>query len=374
MRSGGFHHAFLALLSAVAIVVFTAATAEAAEPATYQLPDATHAESLAAAADRTVWFVPWRGTAWKGGSDSVIGSVSPDGAVAEHEIAGFGAIEKLVLGPADEVWIAGYRDDTVDKRLVEIGRLSPSGELEDVYTVRRGGRIGAMAVADDAIWVVYGRDLGPETIERVPIDGSAVQRFALRQRCSTSALAVGADGALWFAEGCRSNRLGFGRGSIGQIAPDGRISRRPLLGARDFPISLAIGSNRTLWFGIQRWDAAAPLIGRITSAGALAQYRIPNGWPRSIAVDSRGRVWFQSSFGGWNPRALNWIGVGGRLGKPICADPTCQLEATGLISAPDGSLWYGLAKPYLNTGGGGSGMGMKMETDNEAGFIGHLVP
>lgn len=369
---------FLSLLSAVAIVAVAAATADAAQPTTYQLPDATHARSLSAAADGTIWFIPSRGSEWENQNDSIIGSLSPGGTVAEHEVARIETITKLVLGAADEVWIAGYRDGGTGERLLEIGRLSPSGELAKVYTVGRGGWIGPMAIAGDAIWFVHHRSGGSETIERVPIDGGPVRQFAFRPRCDATAVAVGAGGALWFAEACRRYRKGVGvgpgRGSIGRIVPGGQISRHPLLGSREHPSSLAVGSNGTLWFGISHWGFSAPSVGRITRAGALAEYRIPNGWPRPIAVGPEGRLWFQSSFGGWNYRALNSIGVGGRLGKPICADPTCELEPTGLVGATDGSLWYGLSRPNLNTGGGGSGIAIDMEIANEAGLIGHLAP
>jgi len=379
MRSGLVQRTFLLLLFAVAIVAAAAATADAAEPATYQLPDATHARSLSVAADGTVWFVPSRGSEWDDKDYSIVGSLSPDGTVAEHEVPGIGAIDKLVLGPADEVWISSFRDGNGQgERLLEIGRLSPSGELAKVYTVGRRGLIGPMAIGDDAIWFGHDRPSGPDTIERVSIDGGVVRHFALRPRCEATAVAVGGGGALRFAEACRRYRkgegVGPGRGSIGRIALGGQISRRPLLGSRDYPFSLALGSDGTIWFGVSHWGFSAPSVGRITSTGALAEYRIPNGWPRWIAVGPEGRLWFQSSFGGWDYRALNSIGTGGRLGKPICADPTCQLEPTGLIGATSGSLWYSLARPNLNEGGGSSGIAIDREIANEAGLIGHLVP
>jgi streptogramin lyase len=379
MRSGVLQRTFLLLLSAVAVIVVATATADAAEPVIYQLPDATHARSLSPAADGTVWFVPSRGSEWEDKNNSIIGSLSPDGTVAEHGVAGMGTITKLALGPADEVWIASFRGGNgKGERLLEIGRLSPSGELARAYTVGRRGSIGPMAIGDDAIWFVHDRPDGSETIERVSIGGGAVRHFALRPRCMATAIAVSAGGALWFDEACRRYRkgegVGPGRGSIGRIAPSGQISRRPLLGSRDYPFSLAIGPDGVLWFGVSHWGFSAPSVGRITSVGALAEYRIPSGWPRPIAVGPEGRLWFQSSFGGRGYRALNSIGVGGRLGKPICADPTCQLEPTGLIGSASGNLWYGLARPNLNDGGGSSGIAIDGDIANEAGFIGHLVP
>jgi hypothetical protein len=43
---------------------------------------------------------------------------------------------------------------------------------------------------------------------------------------------------------------------------------------------------------------------------------------RPLSGMSLRSLWFQSSRGGWDYRALNSICVGGRLGKPICVDPT----------------------------------------------------
>jgi streptogramin lyase len=116
----------------------------------------------------------------------------------------------------------------------------------------------------------------------------------------------------------------------------------------------------------------APAVGRITGAGSLALYPILDGLPYSIAVGPERRLWFQSSFGGWNFRALDSIGIDGRTGEPI--DPTCSLAPTGLVAAADGSLWYALTRPNLNTGGGGSGLYIGNEIANEAGSIGNLMP
>ncbi|HKO39297.1 MAG TPA: hypothetical protein VJU14_13110 [Solirubrobacterales bacterium] len=375
MRSGLLQSACIWLL---AIFAATAPAATAAEPTVHQLPDATHARSLAATADGTVWFVPERGSEWGSRNYSILGSLAPDSSVSEHEVAGFGTVAHLALGPAGEVWVAGYGSDGgYGKQPIVIGRLAPSATLAKTYTVGRGW-IRSLAITDDAIWFVHARAEGPETIERVPIGGGSGRKISLRPKCNATALAVGGGGKLWFAEACRRYRKGEGsgpgRGSINKIAPGGKIVRHPLPGPRDYPVSLTIGADGTVWFGVSYWGFTAPAVGRITRAGSLATYSILHGQPFGIAVGPEGRLWFQSSFGGWNFRALNSIGVGGHLGEPICADPTCSLEPTGLVTAPNGSLWYSLARPNLNTGGGGSGLYIGNEIANEAGHIGHLMP
>jgi streptogramin lyase len=182
---------------------------------------------------------------------------------------------------------------------------------------------------------------------------------------------------VWFTEKCGSY-ISHGpststEASIGRIEPSGKIVRRAIVAA-DYPVALAIGPEGTVWFGALRRYNHPSQVGRLTKTGKLVEFPVPNALPYSIAVGPEGRLWFQSSFGGWVYRALNSIGLGGRLGKPICATPSCQLAPGGLTSAPDGSLWYGLTAPNLNTGGGGSGLYIGMEIANEAGSIAHLIP
>lgn len=376
MRSGLLQRVCITLL---AIFAVTAPTAAAAEPTVHQLPDATHARSLTPTADGTIWFVPSRGSEWGSQNYSILGRLAPDGSVTEHEVAGFGTISHLALGPAGEVWVAGYGSEGgYGRQPIVIGRLSPSATLAEAYTVARKGWIRSLAIADDAIWFVHDRAGAAAAIERISIDGGSAQQFFLRPRCNATAVAVGAAGSLWFAEACRRSRKGerpsLGRDSINRITRGGKIVRRPLPSPQDTPVSLTIGADGTVWFGVGYSGFMASAVGRITRAGSLALYTILDGLPNSIAVGPEGRLWFQSSFGGWNFRALNSIGIGGRTGEPICADPTCSLEPTELVAAADGSLWYALSRPNLNTGGGGSGLWIGNEIANEPGSIGNLMP
>jgi streptogramin lyase len=383
---GILHRAFPFLLPSLAIVALWTATAEAAEPTVYELPDATHAHSLAAAEGGTIWFVPARGSESESESDSIIGTLASDGTVTEHEVAGFGVINGLTLGPMGEIWVSGANENAAGETFLEIGRLSPSGELARRFTVGRaqGGwdLLRYLTVADGAVWFVRDRLTRRDTIGRLSIAAGAVRRFVTRPRCHVAALAAGAAGALWFAEGCSIDRGGFegwtpGNSSIARISLGGMIVRYPLHGSRDTPISLAVEPTGTVWFGVtyrKPSGYSAEKIGRVAKGGALAEFPAPDALPYSIAIGPERRLWFQSSFGGWDYRALASIGPDGKITKPICADPTCQLEPTGLTTAPDHSLFYGLARPNLNTGGGGSGLAIGTEIANEAGFIAHLAP
>jgi streptogramin lyase len=371
----------VALLAATAAFAVAAGNAGAAEPTTYQLPTATHAASLGVTTNGTAWFVPSRGTKWEGKSESIVGSLGPDGTVTEHEVVGVGAIQRVAVGPQDEIWISA-QSGSFGKELFEIARLSPTGELEQPYTAGYGegpyGRaVRSLAVAAGAVWFVRQWSNRPESIERLDPTTGAVRQFFLRPRCRATALQPAPGGTVWFTEKCGSY-ISHGpstptEASIGRIEPSGKIVRRAIVAA-DYPVALTIGPEGTVWFGALRRYNHPSQVGHLTKAGKLVEFPVPNALPYSIAIGPEGRLWFQSSFGGWVYRALNSIDLSGRLGKPICAAPSCQLEPGGLTSAPDGSLWYGLTAPNLNTGGGGSGLYIGMEIANEAGSIAHLVP
>jgi streptogramin lyase len=375
------HRALALLIVALICVALGGGRAEAAEPTAYELPDATHARSLAVANDGTVWFAPRRGSEWSGGHGPVVAALTPGGSVAEYDVKGIGSVGHVALGPADEVWISG-ESGRFHKEVFEIARLSPTGQVERRFIVGHGDGpylsfVRELSVSANAVWFVRQRSSRPESIERLDPTSGAIRQFVLRPRCRATALQPAPDGTLWFTEKCGDY---VSRGpstptdaSLGRIEPNGRIVRQSIVAA-DYPVALAIGPEGTVWFGALRRYNHPDQIGRLTKAGNLAEFPVPDGFPTSIAVGAEGRLWFQGSFGGRVYGAIDSIGLGGSVGKPVCAYSGCGLEPADLTSAPDGSFWYGLVAPNLNTGGGGAGLGIEMEIANEAGFIGHLVP
>lgn len=302
--------------------------------------------------------------------------MSADGTVSEVPLSAAG-LDEPVLGPEGEVWVSGKNTSETGEDVLQVARLGPSGQIEATYTIGSGqDEITAMAVTRGYVWFAQRPDKGRASIGRLSLGDAAVSRFALRPRCLAEALAVAGDGTAWYTEACRIRRhgeAGPGGSSIGRIDRRGDIRRWRLVG-KDYPMSIALGRDGTVWFGVSHWGFSAWQVGRISPAGALAEYPVPHGYPRSIAVGPEGRLWFQSSFGGAIYRALNSISKRGKLGTPICADPTCELEPTSLAGAADGSLWYSLIRPHTIGGGGQTQIFEEMAIANEAGLIGHLVP
>jgi len=371
MRSGRLIRALLPLLAALAI---GAAPAAAAEPTLFKLPAATHAEALAVAPDGAVWFDPTHGKEWEGSTEAVLGRLDADGAFVELPSAGFA---EPVIGPGGEVWVTLQIKDSKGRYIRQVALLSPAGQIAQRFKVGSGdGLIGPMAVSRRAVWFVRSHGHAPATIERLsPADGHLRRVSVLGRNCESTGLAVAADETVWFTEACRHDGAygwELGRASVARLRPDGKLRRWRLDGG-GFPMPVVLGRRGTAWVGESGRHGAGE-IDRIARDGSLAAYPVPDGDPSSLAVGADGRVWFQSTFGGGVFRALDWVGAGGKVGKPICADPTCRLEPTSLTAAPDGTLWYGLTTTHT-IGGGGFTQIMEGETiADEAGFIGHLVP
>ena len=376
VRSGILKFALSCLPLTLTMVALAAGSADAAEPTLYQLPDATHAGALAAGPGQAVWFTPSRGSEYLGPKGLVLGRIASDGTVGEVSVPSLEGIGGPVLGAGGGLWLSGVREGAAGEELRSVAKIGLTGQVEKRFTVGRGpGVIGAKAVGRDAVWFVRFRPGRRDSIERLNLSDGSLRQFALGPKCESNALALAADGTLWFTEACRGPRhgeAGPGESSIGQITPAGKVSRRPLPG-RGYPQSIALGPHGTVWFGVSRSNYSAWEVGRITGAGALAEYPVPDGYPSSIGVGREGRLWFQSSFGGGIFRAFDSIGVGGHIAKPVCADPACELEPVGLTAARDGSLWFGLTKPHTIGGGGGTQLLEELEISNEAGSIGHLV-
>lgn len=213
-------------------------------------------------------------------------------------------------------------------------------------------------------------------IGRVPLaEGSTRQLFPLPRHCEVAALAA-AQGTVWFGESCaleRPSGITLLRSNIGHVGPSGSFVRTRIP-TGDIPVSSAVGPDESVWFGINRdsgYSKKSQVI-RIAPGGEMARFATPNSHLDSIAVGPDERLWFESSFGGQVFRALNSIDARGRLGKPVCVDPKCDLEAYGLVADSHGGLIFSVGTANLFGGGGMTGILEVESISNEAGVIGRL--
>jgi streptogramin lyase len=137
-------------------------------------------------------------------------------------------------------------------------------------------------------------------------------------------IAAGSDGSLWFTES-RSNE-------IGRITPAGAIS--------EFNVpqgccvnGIAAGPGGNLWF--TEGGALVARIGRITPAGVISEFTLPSAhYAQSIAAGADGNLWFAETPG----NRIGRITPSGVLTEfPI---PTPKGHPRGIAAGPDGALWF----------------------------------
>jgi streptogramin lyase len=371
MRSGLFIRGFAIVLAALAL---GAAPAAAAEPTVFELPAATHAgEGIAAGPDGSIWFDPTHGEGWEG-TEAGLGHLGADGTFTELPVEGFG---EPVIGPDGEVWVTLQIKDAQGRYVRQIASLSSDGQLGTRFKVGRGGSlIGPVAVSRRAVWFVRSHGHMPAAIERLDrADGSVRRVRVLAPNCESTGIAVSANETLWFTEACRhQGPYGYevGRASVARLRPDGKLKRWKLAGG-GFPMPVLLGPGGAAWVGASGKKGVG-VVAHISRDGTLDEYPVRYGDTSSLALGADGHVWFRSTFGGDAFRALDSVGPDGKVGKPICADPTCQLEPTAVTAAPDGTLWYDLTRP-VSTGGGGLTHIMEGQAiATEPGHIGRLDP
>jgi streptogramin lyase len=143
-------------------------------------------------------------------------------------------------------------------------------------------------------------------------------------------IVTGPDGNMWFTE--------IAGNKIGRITPAGVITEFPLpnnsQGQSSQPRAILVGPDRALWFTMGN----ASRIGRITTGGVLNFFNTPTpaSGPEGIAVGSDGNIWFTEI-------AANKIGRLTMGGAPSITEfpvPTANSRPARIASGPDGNLWF----------------------------------
>ncbi len=94
-----------------------------------------------------------------------------------------------------------------------------------------------------------------------------------------------AQGDIWFTEGDNN--------AISRLAPNGKVTAHPLPTAQSEPASIALSPSGTLWF--IALDTAK--IGRMEPDGRIIEYAAQDGHPGNIVVDAQGDAWFTQMSG-----------------------------------------------------------------------------
>jgi hypothetical protein len=155
---------------------------------------------------------------------------------------------------------------------------------------------------------------------------SAITEFPLTGGLAPAELVVGPDGDLWFPEyHPLTHSLSPPSGAIGRITPAGALTEFPIPEETDF---LTIGPDGDLWF------SGSGAIGRITPAGAVTEFPLPAGSDvtGALTVGPDGDLWFPGS------GTIGRITPAGAVTEfPL---PAGSEASDALTVGPDGDLWF----------------------------------
>ncbi len=221
----------------------------------------------------------------------ILVSRSAPGTVTSYEVAG-GVPHDITAGPDGNLWFTATRLTNAG-RIGWIGRITLNGQ---VTTYSLPGSVSS---------------LQPTSITQGP-DGNLW--FVLAGDTSTQAPAPG-PGAI--------------PGQIGRITTGGVVQVFPAATATSNPVFLATGPDGDIWFTDTDGN-----IGRITPAGQITEFPVPNVLPYGgIAAGADGNMWFAAS------GAIGRITLSGKVtlfSTNFCPD----VSLCDLTEGPDGNLWF----------------------------------
>jgi len=227
----------------------------------------------------------------------------------------------VTLGPDRSLWATDNIDQDVGESAV--ARVARSGKLVKAYyyggITSQGSNFNDIAAGSDgSLWLT---DEYNDQILKLTTYGTFTG-FPLQDSYPTGIVA-GPDKALWFANGSYSD-------GVGRITTKGKITLYPAGPAHD----IAVGSDGALWYA----ESAANQIGRITTHGTISGYSkgITSGSePYSIAPGPDGALWFTEYAGG----RIGRITTSGKVTE-YSRGITPSEHPIDLAAGPDNAMWF----------------------------------
>ncbi|MCA1697069.1 MAG: hypothetical protein LC749_21425, partial [Actinobacteria bacterium] len=163
-----------------------------------------------------------------------------------------------------------------------------------------------------------------------------VTDFVLPEGGSVSRITAGPDGKLWFTESVLRNEMDHPR--IGTIDPlTEKITHYGLSSsAWGCPEGITAGPDGNVWF----IDLCRNRIGRITPAGVVTGFKVPNAWSLAdITAGPDGNLWITTAD---SIVKMTTTGVFTVFPIPLVDDPAVfRYAGAGEITlGPDGNLWF----------------------------------
>ncbi len=243
-----------------------------------------------------------------------------------------GSTHEMAADPARRGgwWISGQNYD-------HVAHLGEDGRVIGFYDMGAGSRPHGLAFdRSGRLWATLE---GKGQIVRIDPAGGIAETVAVTIPCKGCSaplnprphgLAVGRDGrTLWFT--------GKATGTVGRVAPDGKVRHFQLPTAGTTPIYAALGPDGAMWFT----ELTGNMIARVTEAGEVEEIAIPTALSRPIAIAAGpdGAMWFSEEAGGRIGRIDR--GAYGQWRVLELALPAAQpnLILAGLAFDRRGDLW-----------------------------------
>lgn len=253
-------------------------------------------------------------------SSAIVPAILPANASADPTISEYSLPTSpswptdITRGSDGNLWFINSRIPGV------IGRITPSGAVSQYSAGSTATPQYLSAEPDGNLWYT----LNQFTIAKMTTTGTVTTyTFPMENAVSggeqsgaSSRLIPGPDGNLWFADGY----------FVGSITPAGVVTQYPVYYSTT---SIAVGSDGNLWFTVNGW-----YVGKITTSGAVTMYNLPNAQWTDITTGPDGNLWAADMLS--NRIAL--ISTAGTF--TTYTIPTPNSDPQTIAAGPDGALWF----------------------------------
>jgi virginiamycin B lyase len=256
------------------------------------------------------------------------------GAMKEYAIAGRPIAQGIATGADGALWFTDFYTPYVE-------RITTAGKTHTyAFAVSPNIATEIAAGPDGALWVTLLDEIhGNGRIGRITTAGST-STFAVPGTSYIDDITAGPDGALWFTDNL---------GKVDRITTSGVVTEFSVGGE---PYHIARGPDGNLWFT----DHSSFRIGRITPSGHVTYFSLPakTDFPDAIGTGPDGALWLTVDGQNAAVYRATTAGVFTRYALPQPAD---YAYSSGIVSAPDGNLWFTV-----------------LDYTSNKGFIGRITP
>jgi virginiamycin B lyase len=255
---------------------------------------------------------------------ALLGDAPGQPSIAELPIpaAVFGAFDMTLDPDGRSVWVSGPDGS----RIVLYRSLEP-GSTPTVFRLPPGSAPrGIVFGPDKALYIAEsGTNIGGNAIGRLLTTTGELKQFFLPAGAGAPwGITVGPDDKIWFTE--------VSAGKVGRLDPaTGTFREFPLPTPNSQPQGIVLGADGALW----GTEAGGNRVFRMTADGRATEYRIPtpNSVPVAISPGRFGYLWVSELSGGKLLRVS-------RLGRMKEFPLPRGARPYGLVSAPDGNVWF----------------------------------